>query len=530
MELLSGKRMLALLTSAAMMLSMGSMGVFAAETQTADGTTIKIFHTNDVHSRYQGTVAEDGTLETFGYDRLKTLIRKQTTTEDNVLLFDAGDVFHGQPFATINEGASIAKLMRTVGYDAMVAGNHDFNYGASRTPILAKTAYVDLLGANVKRSNGKSPSGFKDYVVYEEDGVKIGVFGLSTPETKYKTNPKNVQVISFKDPSETAEKMVDTLRNDEKVDVVVCLSHLGIDQSSKGVRSTDVAENVDGIDIIIDGHSHSTPDSYEVVNDTVITSAGEYMKYVGMVTINVDSDKNVSVEADAFKASDFKDTELPASPSVTSVIETINNEQAPILNKVVATTPDLLNGERENVRTGETNLARLISSAMLNETNADIALTNGGGIRSSIPAGDITVASIQNVLPFGNYIVTVELTGAQLKQAIENGLPGKEGAGLEVIGKKIQVAGLDVTYDPNKPVGNRIVSITHKGEAVDNSKTYIVATNDFMQTGGDEYTSLHQPIQNEFAALDEALIRYIEKIGTNGIKEVTKEADRVHVA
>lgn len=527
MRKFQGKRLLSLLTSVAILMSMCSVSSFA---RNSDGsTTIKIFHTNDVHSRYQGTVGEDGTLENFGYDRLKTLIRQETSANDNVLLFDAGDTFHGQPFATISEGASIAKLMRAVGYDAMVAGNHDFNYGSARTPVLANTAYTTLLGSNVKRA-GKTAKGFTDYEVFEEDGVKIGVFGLSTPETKYKTNPKNVQFIQFADPTKTAQEMVDVLRDKEKVDVIVCVSHLGIDEDSKGIRSTDVAENVDGIDVIIDGHSHSTPDSYDVVNDTIITSAGEYMHYVGVVTIDVDEQNNITIDSDAYMASDYTDESLPADQNVTRVIESIAKEQESTINKVVASTPVKLDGERENVRTGETNLARLTTSAMLNETGADIALTNGGGLRASIEAGDITVGSVQNVLPFGNYIITVKLTGKQLKEAVENGLPGRDGDGLEVLGKKIQVAGLDVAYDPSKPAGNRIVSISHNGEAIDDSKTYTVATNDFMQNGGDEYTSLHQPIENEFAALDEALIRYIEKIGTNGIKQISEESPRVHVA
>lgn len=495
----------------------------------SEETTIKIFHTNDVHSRYDAAIAEDGTLESFGYARLKTLIQQNKNPGEQVLLLDAGDVYHGQPFATLNRGDSIAQLMRAVGYDAVTPGNHDFNYGFTRTPELARRSYVDLLAANVKRANDQSPSGFKDYKIYEYGDVKVGVFGLCTPETRYKTNPDNVRTLRFLDPSETAESMVEQLRENEKVDVVVCLAHLGNDIDSKGNRSIDVAANVDGIDLIIDGHSHSEADTYTPVNDTVITSAGQYLENVGMATITVDANKNVEVETQNIKASDYNADKLAPNAGVQAVIETIKEEQEPILNEIVTSTPILLNGERADCRTSETNLARLITSSMINETGADVALTNGGGIRASIEQGPISVGDIQTVLPFGNYIVTVSLTGEQLKQAIENGLPGVDGEGLEVIGKKIQVAGIQVTYDPAKPAGSRIVSITKDGKEIEDNATFVVATNDFMQTGGDEYTSLHQPIQNEFSALDEALIRYLEKIGTAGIKTIDEEPARVQV-
>lgn len=528
MNLHATKKMLSL-AAAALLVVGTSVPAFAADAASGD-TVIKIFHTNDVHSRYESATNEDGTLSQFGYARLKTLMAQNTAAGEHVLLLDAGDTFHGQPFATLNEGDSIAQVMRAVGYDAMTPGNHDFNYGANRLTELGRHADVPVLAANVKRANGESPAYMQDYMVFDEGGVKVGVFGLATPETKFKTNPKNVQFLKFEDPTETAQQMVDTLRGQEDVDVVVCLSHLGEDESSAGLRSTDVAEAVNGIDLIIDGHSHTPGEDYEVVNDTVINSAGQYMEEVGMVTITVDEAGEVEVTADQLKASDYTEASLPAAPSVQKVIDEVKASQETTLNQVVASTPVKLMGEREYVRTSETNLAHLITAAMLNETGADVALTNGGGIRASIEAGDITVGDVQNVLPFGNYIVTVKLTGAQLKEAVENGLPGRTGGSLEPIGKMAQVAGLEVTYNPDAPEGSRIVTITHNGEAIDDSATYLVATNDFMQSGGDGYTSLTQPIENEFSALDEAVIHYIQQIGSSGVKALSEETPNLQIA
>lgn len=505
--------------------------LFPATALAADGgdTVIRVFHTNDVHSRYAAAASDSGQLEQFGYAKIRTLIDSKSSGADRVLVFDAGDVFHGQPFATLNRGESIARLMNAVGYDAMVAGNHDFNYGAQRTMELSGIAGVKLLGANVKNNNGKLALGFSPYTVYDVKGIKVGVFGVSTPETAYKTNPKNVEGIKFTSPILEAREVVKTLRETEKADVVICLSHLGIDPDSGNNTSTALAQEVDGIDLIIDGHSHSAPELYQPVNNTVITSTGEYTQYLGQVDIRVSPDKAVTVTPSPIKAADYNADSFPGNTGVQKMIDQIKAEQAPLLEKVVSSTPIKLDGEREQVRTGETNLSRLITSAMLDETGADVALTNGGGIRASIDAGDITVGDVQTVLPFGNYIVTVKVTGKALREAIEHGLPGQVSGQLEQLGSCAQFAGLEVTYNPGAAQGSRIVSITHNGTALDDAREYLVATNDFMAIGGDDYTMLKQPVVNEFSALDEAVISYLNRVGRAGIEKSNSET-RVTIA
>lgn len=526
MRLSKNKRWLSALLGACLISAAVSVAAFAED---GEGTTIKVFHTNDVHSRYDVSVEEDGSLSQFGYARLKSVIDENSIGADGRLIFDAGDVFHGQPFATLDRGISIAKLMRAVGYDAMVAGNHDFNYGAVRTPMLAQVAKLDLLGSNVVNKDGTPAKGFEPYKIYRVDDVKIGVFGLSTPETAYKTNPKNVEGIKFSDPVATAKKMVRLLREEKGADVVICLSHLGIDEASGKDTADYLASKVNGIDLIIDGHSHSAPDSYQNINNTVITSAGQYMEYIGMTTITVDSDKKVTIETAPLKASDYKADGLTADPAVQRTIDNIQASQKGKLGKVVAHTDEVLNGARGQVRTTETNLSRIITTAMLAETDADIALTNGGGIRASIDAGPITVGEVQTVLPFGNYIVTVNLSGKEVRQAVEHGLPGLVNGKLEEIGNNVQFAGLNVLYDPAKPKGSRVLSITHNGKPIQDTGSYLVATNDFMAAGGDGYTMLKKKIVNEFAALDEAVISYLNESSKEAIAEVQAE-DRIQQA
>jgi 2',3'-cyclic-nucleotide 2'-phosphodiesterase (5'-nucleotidase family) len=167
---------------------------------------------------------------------------------------------------------------------------------------------------------------------------------------------------------------------------------------------------------------------------------------------------------------------------------------------------------------------------MLNETGADVAITNGGGIRASIDAGPITKGEAITVLPFGNYIVTVKLTGKELKEAIEHGLPEMVDGKIQSLACIAQVAGINVTYDPTAKAGSRVVTITKDGKAIKDTDTFIVAINDFMATGGDGYTVLAKPVVNEFSALDEALINYISKIGSDGMKAIDTESARVSIA
>jgi 2',3'-cyclic-nucleotide 2'-phosphodiesterase (5'-nucleotidase family) len=526
------KRLLALLICAVMVLcAVPFTSIAADEATVSKDTVIKIFHTNDVHSRYSEATNTDGTLSRFGYAKFKTLVDQNKAGADKVLLFDAGDTFHGQSFATLEQGKSIAEVMKAVGYNAMVAGNHDFNYGSSVTTKLAKAAGVKLLGANVlDKKTGKIASGYQEYITYKVNDVKVGVFGLSTPETAFKTNPNNVKNITFTDPSKTAKSVVSKLQDKEDVDVIICLAHLGVDEVSGVNTSYEVAKNVDGIDLIIDGHSHTLGSDYHKVNNTIITSTGEYMETAGMVTITVDEYKNVNIEAKNMVAKDYKAADLASNTYVASVIDSITKKQEPILSQVVASTPIALQGDRAFVRTGETNLSRLITSAMLNETGADVAITNGGGIRASIDAGPITKGEAITVLPFGNYIVTVKLTGKELKEAIEHGLPEMVDGKIQSLACIAQVAGINVTYDPTAKAGSRVVTITKDGKAIKDTDTFIVAINDFMATGGDGYTVLAKPVVNEFSALDEALINYISKIGSDGMKAIDTESARVSIA
>lgn len=461
---------------------------------------VQILHTNDSHAR-----VEEGKYDGMGFAKLSTLVKQYKAQNANTLLLDAGDTFHGTTFATLVKGSSIVDVLNQVGYDGMAAGNHDFNYGYERLLELSAMADFPVLSANVVKEDGSlllPPS-----MITEVDGIKIGIFGLSTPETHYKTHPKNVEGLTFTDPVAAAKEQVEKLKA-ENVDMIIAVTHLGIDESSTDT-SIKVAEGAPGIDLIVDGHSHTTlVEGLQGENDTLIVSSGEYTKNLGVVELVFVDNKLVNKTAELITKEQAKNIEPDAD--VQAVIDAIKVAQEEVLAEVIGKTTVNLDGEREIVRMGESNLGNLITDAMLKVSGAEVAITNGGGIRASVEAGDITKGDIITVLPFGNYIVTKEVSGADIKAALENGASGYPATH----GAFSHVAGMTYKIDPSKPAGERVYDVKVDGKPLNVEKTYVLATNDFMAAGGDKYTMFaDDTIKNEFPALDEAVISYIKAEG-----------------
>ncbi|MCD6322981.1 MAG: 5'-nucleotidase C-terminal domain-containing protein [Clostridiales bacterium] len=480
----------------AVLLTVSLLVAFFIPATASAAVTISILHTNDMHSRVL-----EGKYDGMGLAKVKTLVEEYKALHSGVLLFDAGDAVHGQTFSTLEEGASMITVMNEVGYDLMVAGNHDFNYGYERLQELDAMADFNILAANVLDGSGNPI--LNEFQVFTVNGVTVGVFGLTTSETTYKTHPDNVAGLTFEDSVVTAQRMVDQLTG--TVDVIVALAHLGIDDDSTDT-SIRVAEEVDGIDVIIDGHSHTVLPEGMVVNGTLIAQTGEYDKNLGVVTITVVGN---TVTASAALITKADAAETVPDPGIAAIIADIQANHEVILSEEVGRVPFELNGERAYVRTGETNLGNLVTTAMLEETGADCALTNGGGIRASIDPGYINKGEIITVLPFGNYIITKNVTGAVIKEALEHGSSSYPDAS----GKFPHVGGMTYTIDVSRPVGDRIVNITIGGEPIDFEMEYILATNDFMAAGGDGYEMLKVETVNEFDALDEVVIKYIQARG-----------------
>lgn len=500
------KRILSLLLVTILVLSNISM-VFADNTMVTSAQTevkkITIIHTNDTHSRI---LDSDGG---FGFAKIATIIKETKAKNPNTLVLDAGDTLHGLPVVNISQGANAVKILNAAGYDFMTLGNHDFNYGQERLLELKDMAEFSMLSANILDSKGNYV--FKPYEIKEMNGVKVAVFGLTTPETAYKTSPTNVKGLVFADVIETSKKMVEELK--DKADVIIALAHVGLDESSV-VTSKDIAENVEGIDVIIDGHSHTVLENGSLVNNTLIAQTGDYDKNLGFVEIEVTNGEVTKKEA---KLMSSKDNTVVADENITSLINTINEENKPLFSKVVAKTDIYLDGVRANVRTKETNLGNLSADAVRNASGADIGFVNGGNIRIDLQPGDITFDDVAKLFPFGNRVVVIELTGEEVIKALETSVSGYPAAQ----GGFLHVSGLTFKFSKDKEVGSRVYEVKIGGELIDTAqelyKKYTVAVNDFLAVGGDGYEVMNgKPIVAEFGTYEEVFATYLNNNGTKG--------------
>ena len=487
---------------------------------------IVILHTNDVH----------GAITT--YDKVAAMKADYEARGAEVLLFDAGDYIQGDPTVSISQGATAVELMNLAGYDLAGVGNHEFDYGYANLVTILESAQFPVVCANASR-NGSSV--FTANTVFTlEDGTTIGVFGLATPETATKAHPAKLDGVTFLAGEELyacAEEQVAALEA-QGVDYVVCLGHLGIDAESAPNRSVDLLANVDGIDLFIDSHSHSTlADIMGVTNntgkvgDTVLTSTGTKGEYIGVVTIDPAAG---TITAENVALADY----TGSVPAVAARIAEIQAEIDAEYGATFATSEVDLNGERApGNRTGETNLGDLIADAFrwyaleqgdlgVDEDHV-VALTNGGGIRASVAAGDITATDILTVLPFGNEVAYVNVTGEVLLEALE----ASTYCTPEEVGAFPQVAGIEFTVDTTKAYDqgeqypsstyygpnsiNRVTINSINGQPFDPEANYVVVTNDFLAAGGDTYYAFNVSVSRSTGKLmDEAVVEYItEELG-----------------
>ncbi|HBD64997.1 MAG TPA: multifunctional 2',3'-cyclic-nucleotide 2'-phosphodiesterase/5'-nucleotidase/3'-nucleotidase [Clostridiales bacterium] len=492
------KRVTSLVLAALLILSSFSF----AFAQDAETTKITIIHTNDTHARLEGTATE------IGFAKIATLIREAKEANPNTLVLDAGDTLHGMPIVNISKGENAIKMLQAAGYDYMTIGNHDFNYGKERLLELKDMSKVGMLSANILDEKGKTL--FTPYVIKEVGGVKVGIFGLSTPETAYKTSPANVVGLTFEDPVKTSEKMVAELK--DKTDVIIALVHLGLDESSE-ITSKKLAEKVKGIDVIVDGHSHTTLETGMLVNDVLIAQTGNYDKNLGYVNIEVQKGNVVSKTSQLLAAGAAANT-VP-DPELAKAIDEIKEANKAELSKIVAKTDIYLDGVRENVRTKETNLGNLSADAVRAASGADIGFVNGGNIRIAINPGDITFGMVAELFPFGNTVQVKKITGEDLLAVLEQSVSGYPAAQ----GGFLHVSGMEFTFDPAQPAGSRVTEAKVDGAALDKAAEYTVAINDFLGIGGDGFTMFAKyPIYAEFGTYEEIFADYLNANGTKGIE------------
>ena len=462
-----------------------------------EGTKLVILHTNDMHGYMQ---ASDTCLGIGAVAQLKKDYQQQGY---DVLLMDAGDYLQGSSFANFTQGESVVEVMNAAGYDVAALGNHEFDYGSDVLEKRISEMNFPAVAANITVDATGEPFIQQNAVFTLSDGTKVGVFGLDTPSTATTSAPKNTAGLTFAQGEElyaAAQAQIDELKGQD-CSIIVCVGHLGEEASNEGNNAENVVANTSGLTVMIDGHDHLVENQTvkdKDGKDVLIAETGYYLKNIGVLTYENGQFTDSLVEVGTYTGSD---------PELEKMVAEETAEIEATMQEVVAVTDFELYGEAApGNRTQETTMGDLASDAMYWQVTQaagsapDAVVLNGGAIRASIKAGEIKLLDIHNVFPFNNQLCTVEVTGAQLLEALEaatQSSPDPMGAFPQVYGIKYT---LDTTvpyekgelypgttyYAPAAP-GTRITIHEVAGKDFDPEATYTIATNEFVATGGDTY-------------------------------------------
>lgn len=513
------RKFLSVLLAMAMVLSL-TVTSFAADTA-ADakaemaGKTV-ILHTNDVH----------GAVE--GYAYIAQLKADYEAKGAEVILVDAGDFSQGTTYVSSTKGADAVTMMNAAGYDVVTLGNHEFDYGYAQLKENMSKAKFKVVCADVFNEDG-TPIFDANYTYTTKSGVKVGFFGMETPETQTKANPALIKGLTFATGDAFTKAAADQVAALKDADVVICLAHLGVDAESAPYRSTDLYAAVKGIDFIVDGHSHTVMTKGE--KGEPIQSTGTAFANIGVIVIDDASKKIESNSLYEIKEDTAKDATVATAAK--TIVDRVDKEYGAVFAKseVELNGAKAPNGNRDS----ETNNGDLITDAMVWKILQDkesltvdadhvVAVTNGGGIRKAINPGDVTKKSINEVLPFGNTVVTIYITGAELLEALE----ASTYCTPDAIGGFPQVSGINYTistavaYDANAetyPAStyygpksiNRVTINSINGKEFKADDTYAVITNDFCGGGGDTYYAFAAATAkfDTGIPLDEVVMEYI---------------------
>ncbi|WP_116083029.1 bifunctional UDP-sugar hydrolase/5'-nucleotidase [Tropicimonas sp. IMCC34011] len=489
------------------LLSAGAMAL-AAGTAQAD-LSMTILHTNDFHDRFEPINAYDSSCSAEdneagdcfgGIARMVTAVAEgRERAGENVILLDAGDQFQGSLFFNQYGGELAAEFMTKLGYDAMAVGNHEFDNGPEGLSEFLDQVEFPVLSANIDVSqNNLLADRVDDSVTLDVGGEQVGIVSVLAEDTPETSSPGNTVIFSAT--VDAAQDEIDRL-TEAGVNKIVLLTHVGLPEDRR------LAEALTGVDIIIGGHSHTllsnTDEDAEgpypvMVNDVPIFTAYAYGKYLGEIDVTFD---------DAGEITEISGDPIVLDASVAEDEETLarmgelSGPLEELRSRVVAESTDVIDGSRETCRAMECQMGNLVADAMLARTadqGIQIAITNGGGLRATIDAGEVTQGEVLTVLPFQNTLATFQTDGATILAALENGASEMaDGAG-----RFSQVSGLKYTVDPSAEPGSRIsdvmVDMDGSWEPLDESATYGVATNNYVRNGGDGYSMFAENAENVY--------------------------------
>ncbi len=447
--------------------------------------TLRILHVNDFHG-FAEPYKPYGSDEMLGGAAWLAASIDELRNERPTLLLAAGDMIQGHNWANLFQGESVVEMMNAMKFDAMVTGNHEFDFGQDILKKRLAQAEFPILAANVEGIEGLKP-----YMVKEINGIKVAVIGVVTAETPLTTHPRNVIGLKFMEPDVALNKYVSELR--PKVDLVIVLSHLGHNADRM------IAEKVKGIDLIVGGHSHTKVSQPVMTGSTVVVQAWEHGKALGVLDISVDDHRIVKTEG---RLIDIRPLQGRENKEIAALVEKYRSRVDAVLDETIGEAGLDLDGE--HTRKQETNLGDFLADIVRNTAGAEAAIIGGGSIRTSIKKGAVKVKHVYAVSPFNNYIVAIRLTGRQIKDALEHGVS----AIADDAGRFPQVSAIRFIYSRSAPVGEKVREISVNNSPLVMDKEYSVATDDFLAAGGDGYKAFGEAVRSsgDFAIVGGAVL------------------------
>ncbi len=464
-----------------------------------DYKIIDVLNITDFH----GSLAAAG--KNVGIASLVNEVKKMRAINKNTLFVAGGDLFQGSAESNLLYGKPVAACLKEAGLLASAIGNHEFDWGVNRILGWAADGGFEFLAANIYDRNTNQPVSYaKPYKIVEVAGVKIAFIGLTTPETAFKTLPENVKDLEFKDPVIILDQYTKEVR-EKGADIVIALTHLGAEVDKSGAVTGELAAlgNVQGLDGIFAGHSHLALSGK--IGYIPFVMAYYNGRTIGKLTFIFKNEIKQPLYTTATLDNLYTRTNtLHEDENTKAIYKKYLAQVAPILNEKIGTaTVDINHDTKSPSLMGE-----WVCDIMRQKTGAQIAIQNGGGLRTSISKGDLTVGTMYGLMPFDNTMVVARLTGAQVREAIENGL-GNEKISFG------QLSGVYVSYDLSKPFGQRILDVVmENGAPLDPNQYYTVVANDFMFSGGDNYTVLKQgkEIKDTGIPVRDSIIEYVKKL------------------
>lgn len=457
--------------------------------------SLNVIHINDLHSRVEPINRFDSTCgaednaegKCFGgYARVVTKINelRSELADENVIVLDAGDQYQGSLMYTTYKGDVEIEFAELVGFDAMAVGNHEFDDGDEGLAKLADGVSFPVISGNIDVSQSNILAGKVDnHTVLDVNGTKVGIVSALAADTVETSSPSDAVI--FTDEIESLQADVAALQA-EGVDIIIALTHVGL------AKDMEIAAAVEGLDAVVGGHSHTKMSNTEegalaypqMVGDVPVVQAYAYSKYVGHLKLDFDDAGNVTA---ASGDTIILDASVAEDAAVVARVAELAGPIEEMKTRVVAEAAGMIEGDRSVCRAMECPMGNLVADAMLarvQDQGVEIAIQNGGGLRASIDAGEVTMGEVLTVLPFQNTLSTFEVTGATMVAALENGVGQVE----EGAGRFPQVAGMSFTVDLSMDPGSRVSDVMVGGAPIDLEKVYGVVSNNYVRNGGDGYS------------------------------------------